>query len=174
MFHLTAGLLCVFVVISIKVKGSGFLEVRIYTTRLFLSLCFTFLLYHLPEFRGGKSPILIATDVASRGLGIVCSHLTNRLVPLLSRSFSLSPFPLSPSLIIFVTYGSLFSLCRARFFIPVGSVFSQMAELFGSVDCAMLLAPVRAILRGVHVATIRSNCRASLFFNFVKLCIFSR
>ena len=30
----------------------------------------------LPEFRSGKSPLLVATDVASRGLGMLATSFT--------------------------------------------------------------------------------------------------
>lgn len=69
----------------------------------------------------------------------------------LSYSFSLSPLisPLSlssplpsPLFLSFsltvVTYGSFALFVQCTVLIPVGSVFSLMAELFGTVDCAML------------------------------------
>lgn len=36
-------------------------------------------LFPFPEFRGGQAPILVATDVASRGLGELLLYINPRL-----------------------------------------------------------------------------------------------
>ena len=110
----------------------------------------------LNEFKTGKSPIMVATDVASRGIGMIdCKSV----LPFSFPSFQLSSCGSIRDAMLSAIYRSVGTVLWSRLIVSsFGSLVKRILEIQCSVACYAFYS--------VSVCTVWVQRRIGLFLNF--------